>query len=691
MAAQAPRSLLSQVLRIAARPQPAVRIRPSWQPCSRRCIHATPRRLTARPDHAGGKRANRNNGSFTLLAASGGLLASLFAILPPDSKPTKKKSEAAAAPPEESAQVSSVIDNRDPSLPRFRLADVKKHDASSPEPWVTSGDKVYNITEWIPAHPGGEVILRAAGSSIDPYWDIFTIHKTQYVRDILETYLVGFIDVADLDEHGQPRRESIEDPFAQDPARDPRLLTLTQKPRNAEPPGQELARDFLTPNELFYVRNHMWVPVVDEEEKAGTSAFALTIELPDGETKKYSMRDLRERFPHHRVTAVMQCSGNRRSDMTRAVGATNGLQWGAGAISNAEWEGVRLSDVLADAGFKTADQYAAASTAVTPIDSTSQTSNDDQVPDPKNMHVHLAGMEAYSASIPLSTAIDPRGDVLLAWGMNGKVLPRDHGYPLRAVVPGHVAARSVKWLNRIAVADEESSSQWQKRDYKCFGPNEGAKPNWDKYPAMQELPVTSAVTSVRVGRDAEKEASTTTLELEKLNGERAPPGVKCPRAWAKEHVQPEELAHAPPVSLAGYAYSGGGHRVVRVDVSTDGGRTWDQARLLDSGEGEGEGDGQGQKIYGNKAWSWRRWQYAGRLPASKEGECAEVVVKATDDAYNGQPETQASVYNARGNLATAWHRVKVCPRCVGREEWVTGDVFGSGFKKEEPRKDEGKK
>jgi sulfite oxidase len=50
---------------------------------------------------------------------------------------------------------------------------------------------VYDITDWIPAHSGGEIIRRAAGGSIEPYWDIFSIHKTQYVRDILDQYVVG--------------------------------------------------------------------------------------------------------------------------------------------------------------------------------------------------------------------------------------------------------------------------------------------------------------------------------------------------------------------------------------------------------------------------------------------------------------------------------------------------------------------
>ncbi|RFU25641.1 hypothetical protein B7463_g10692, partial [Scytalidium lignicola] len=485
----------------------------------------------------------------------------------------------------ESSTPVSNVESSPPGTRRIRLSEVKQHGADSPEPWVARGTSVYDITHWVSAHPGGEVILRAAGGSIDPYWKIFSIHNKQDVYDILEQFKIGEIDLLDLVD-GRVPQEAIEDPFENDPLRDPRLRTLTAKPCNAETPSTGLA-PFLTSNNFFYVRNHMWVPDVPESE------HRLTIELPDGEEKCYTMEELKKRFHMHKITATLQCSGNRRNDMTVHARPTNGLQWTVGAISSAEWEGVMLRDVLVDAGLNTQN-----------------------LPDHAK-HAQFSGLEAYGASIPISKAVDPSGDVLLAFKMNGEDLPRDHGYPLRVIVPGNVAARSVKWLRKVVISDEESTSQWQRRDYKCFGPNV-QNPDWSKAKSIQEMPVTSAITDI-------SNASYFVHDKENTNA-------------------------ASPLTVSGYAYSGGGHEIVRVDISTDCGQTWDQAELLDD------------KTHGSKAWCWKRWRYSGANLKGEGKTKLTLLVKATDESYNTQPKDHASIYNARGNLATAWHRVDIALR-----------------------------
>ena len=396
------------------------------------------------------------------------------------------------------------------------------------------------------------------------------------MRDLLESFVIGRIHPDDL-AHGQ--QDLIEDPFVDDPTRNAALTEHTHKPCNAETPGQVLAEAFLTPNDVFYVRNHMWVPAVEDGDN-----HDISVELPDGETRTYTVGDLKARFKQHTITAVLQCSGNRRKDMTEQAKKTNGLQWSVGAISCAKWEGVLLRDVLVDAGISHNSKNA--------------------------QHVQFSGLEAYGASIPITSALDPLGDVLLAFRMNDEPLPRDHGFPVRVIVPGHVAARCVKWLKKIVVSDEESTTTWQRKDYKCFGPNE-TKQDWGKYKSIQQMPITSAITRTKLKTSSSGAASDARI-----------------------------------VQLDGYAYSGGGREIQRVDVSLDGGKTWDQAKLVQT-------DSEQEK--GSKAWCWKRWRYEGALPDGEKK--TTFVVKATDDSYNTQPETQKSIYNMRGNLATAWHRV----------------------------------
>lgn len=463
---------------------------------------------------------------------------------------------------------------------RIRLAEVKQHGRGAEQKWVVKGTKVYDITDWIPGHPGGDVILRAVGGTIDKYWDIFSIHKKQDVYDILQTYYVGDLDPQDL-VNGKVPSDEIDDPFQTDPTRDAALLMRSAKPCNAETPADSLGT-YITPNSKFYVRNHLWVPT-DAKDK-------VTIELSDGTEVEYTLEDLKSKFEPVTITATLECSGNRRRHMSDEARAATGLQWDIGAISNTEWTGVRLRDVLLDAGF--------------PVEK--WTSEDVK-------HVQFVGAEAYGASIPVEKAVSQAGDVLLVYEMGGKPLPPDHGFPLRVLVPGHVAARSVKWLNKIVLSEDESLSQWQQRDYKCFGPNQGgADVDWSTAPAIQEIPVQSAITSVR---NLDDTGDRKTLQVYGL----------------------EEDA----VEVQGYAFSGGGRAVVRVDVSADDGRTWHQAELCkDVGKGF-------------KSWAWTRWKWV--VPKRLVGRV--LVVKAVDEGYNTQPDSYEPHYNFRGNLTSGWHRV----------------------------------
>ncbi|KAK4943882.1 hypothetical protein LTR10_016598 [Elasticomyces elasticus] len=467
----------------------------------------------------------------------------------------------------------------------IRLSEVKKHGKDSERKWVTKGVRVFDITDWIAAHPGGPVILQAVGGAIDKYWDIFSIHKKQDVYDVLEEYFIGEIDPQDLVD-GKLSEDKVEDPFVSDPSRDPRLQQHTAKPCNAETPSSCLG-DFITPTEVFYVRNHLWVPQVDEE------THVLNVELPDGTEKQYTLADLKSRFKPFSVTATLQCTGNRRKHMSDNAKPATGLQWEAGAISNTDWTGVRLTDLLEDAGFPVNDW------------------NFDEA-----KHVHFIGSEAYAGSIPIAKAVDPQGDVILAYEMGGKTLSRDHGYPLRALVPGHTAARSVKWLEKIVLAEDECQSAWQQRDYKCFGPNQTPKDvDFASAPAIQEMPIQSSITA-----------------LKSISSTSAQGRAELQRLGLEEDA----------IKVEGYAYSGGGRRVIRVDISADDGQSWSQAAILPD------------QAQGHKSWSWKRWESV--IPKRLAGKA--FVVKAVDDSYNNQPESYEAQYNFRGNLVNAWHRVR---------------------------------
>ena len=476
-------------------------------------------------------------------------------------------------------------------LPEYDLEEISHHKTKDAGIWVTYGDGVYDITEFIEGHPGGSKILLAAGGSIEPFWDLYTIHQTEEVREILDEMRIGTISKASLERIRETMEATKNDPYKMEPTRHPAMVINSKKPFDAETPPEILTDHFYTPNELFMVRNHLPVPKLDANN------YKLKISVQGEEPIELTMEDLRTKFRRYTIAAAIQCAGNRRDGMNthrKIYGAGSGFT----AISNATWTGVRLCDVLSYVGLKE-EQTAAA-------------------------HVEFLGWdtdisgEPYGASIPLEKATDPRGDVLLAFEMNGQELPQDHGYPVRAIVAGFVGARNVKWLRRITVGNDESKLFWQKKDYKSSPPSV----HWDEFsfedaPAINEWPVQSAI---------------------------------CfPPTGASLNVEDEQ------VTVKGYAYSGGGRSILRVDVSADGGQTWKTANL------------QQEKQLPFRAWAWTLWETELSLPKGS----MEIVCKAVDSSHNVQPESVSGIWNLRGFLNNSWHRVKV--HVIDAGEGAPGD------------------
>ncbi|KAJ8735979.1 hypothetical protein PYW08_006635 [Mythimna loreyi] len=462
-------------------------------------------------------------------------------------------------------------------LPTFRAEEVGKHD-NEESFWVTYKNGVYDVTSFLPSHPGGEQIMNAGGLSIEPFWNVYGMHKTEEVYALLESFRIGNLHEDDIVDH------TDDELWVKEPARDKRLIVKTAKPFNAEIPPKLQIAYFDTPNELFYVRQHMPVPELDQ------SSHRVTVIVKNGtvRSKEFSLQQL-SMFPKATVRAALMCAGNRRSEMNEQVKPVKGISWQGGAISNAVWEGVYLRDVLVYCGVDTQNTV--------------------------GKHVIFTGSDIdatgvnFSTSIPLDQALNPNGRILLATRMNGRPLPPDHGYPLRVIVPGAPAVRSVKWLESITVSHDESSSHWHQKDYRSFN----ASKTWEtadfaSAPPIYSLPVTSAI---------------------------------CDPA----HGDTVAVSNGF-VEVRGYAYSGGGAKILRVDVSPDCGKTWIQAEEMQSD------DAPPQQHYG-----WTLW--TARIPVERGQRELKLWAKATDSNFNTQPERFEDIWNIRGVLSNAYHKIKV--------------------------------
>jgi DMSO/TMAO reductase YedYZ molybdopterin-dependent catalytic subunit len=204
--------------------------------------------------------------------------------------------------------------------------------------------------------------------------------------------------------------------------KDKGMEVLNDKPWNIEAKAH-LLDDKITPNSKMFIRNNGLIP-----ENIDASTWTLTI---DGEsvkqTKTYSLSELKSKFPQHTYQLTLECGGNGRSEFDPPA---KGNQWTVGAVSCANWTGVRLRDVLADVGIKDDAVYIGYHAT----------------------DVHLSrdpNKEPISRGAPMPKAL--QDETLIAFQMNGKDIPLAHGYPLRLVAGGWPASVSGKWINRISV------------------------------------------------------------------------------------------------------------------------------------------------------------------------------------------------------------------------------------------------
>jgi sulfite oxidase len=225
------------------------------------------------------------------------------------------------------------------------------------------------------------------------------------------------------------------------------MLHLLQFPYNGEPPKGLLTKENITPNDLHFVRNHGGIPDIDPVE------FDLRLDGLVNNPKVLTLDDLKNEalFPRTSMLVTIQCSGTRRVEQIAEYAGEGdemiNAPWAEGAIGTAKWTGVSLKKVIKYCGgLKDGAK-----------------------------HLELYGAETYFkggdcmnyvVSVPWSKV--KANEVLLAWEMNGKALPKIHGFPLRAVVMGYIGARSVKWLYRVKAIENPSLAPVQSREYLYF-------------------------------------------------------------------------------------------------------------------------------------------------------------------------------------------------------------------------------
>ncbi len=211
------------------------------------------------------------------------------------------------------------------------------------------------------------------------------------------------------------------------------LIVRSSMPLDAETPVEAFDR-FLTPNHLFFVRSHFGPPATT------LSPWKFEVDGLVDRPASMSLDDLRSRFETVTLPAVLQCSGNGRAYFKPTIA---GVGWDRGAVGNAEWTGVRLIDLLNQAGIK-------------PDAAHVQLHGADLPPNPKT--------PAFFRSIPLARALDP--STIVATHMNGEPLPRLHGGPLRLIVPGWAGNHWIKWLRKVTVSRDEAPGFYQQTGYK---------------------------------------------------------------------------------------------------------------------------------------------------------------------------------------------------------------------------------
>jgi DMSO/TMAO reductase YedYZ molybdopterin-dependent catalytic subunit len=332
------------------------------------------------------------------------------------------------------------------------------------------------------------------------------------------------------------------------------LIIRQMEPKNLEAPFDQFD-SYLTPTELFYIRSHFPTPTLD------CASYQLRIDGAVSHPFTLSYEELRSMRSETRV-ATLECAGNGRVFLVPQV---RGAQWELGAVSNAEWTGVPLRALL--------ERAELAEDACEIVLEGADHGTPAEEPVPPNPI-------SFAWSLPRAKAIGQ--DVLIAYRMNGRDLPRDHGYPVRAIVPGHYGMASVKWLTHIQAVRELFHGYWQTSDYAYWA-------------SMDGKPVRRPLGEMQLKSEI-----------------------------ARPHVR-ETLPANRIYTISGAAWTGETD-VTEIAVSTDGGRTWVEAEFLDP----------------VRRHAWRRWKFDWLTP--KEPGQYTLLARAKDAGGMLQPHEHDQNY-----------------------------------------------
>ena len=327
------------------------------------------------------------------------------------------------------------------------------------------------------------------------------------------------------------------------------MIIRQKEPANLETPlGQ--VDSYVTPTELFYIRSHFSAPALEE------GSYRLRVGGAVKNALSLSLEQLRK-LPSATRTVTLECAGNGRVFLVPQV---SGAQWELGAVGNAEWTGVPLHVLLERAGL---DDDAC---EIVLEGADRGTPNHNPIP-PEPI--------SYARSLPRAKAM--KEEVLIAYEMNGRDLPLNHGYPVRAIVPGHYGMASVKWLTRIEAVREPFRGYWQTTDYAYWARSSGN-------------PVRRPLAEMQVKSE-----------------------IIRPRVY-------ETLAPNEKYTIAGMAWAGE-TEVTGISVSTDGGVSWSEGEFVDP----------------PRRHAWRRWTFDWVTP--EQSGPYTLMSRATAADGSVQPDT----------------------------------------------------